>query len=308
MCLSPVLGAFPIWVYKMKIIVNEKMTRMVAGNCKTYEREFSDKKEKNKDTGEMQPVRDITLKKKCDLKMQKIREKHLGEDSENPRDRMVTLSLHQLEKLMEIYDEGGADSIKEQPKTKVRLSSLALLLASPDLLGEEKLTVESLVREIAKKTIEEKKASKKKQDRYDRRKVQKAYDDKRAAKRKKERDMDPFHNVKKELSSLANGIMETDEPEDIDEKKEKKKKKQCHKGNAKHYPAGHEKAGEFAPSDQKDGSWSMYFTDGSQCKKGRAKLSGGSEQFTKATDCGRKDKDGKTKNKYKCSKPKEKYS
>ena len=307
---------------------------MVPVNCNTVERETADSIEKDKKTKQDKPVRDITLTKKCDLKMKRVREKQLGEDNFNADDKMVTVSIAQLNNLMNMFDKDGNRIKDDNAKTKVRLSSLGILLASPDLHSPEqndqidlseivnKLVLFSLkeagnrkipnlkediskeISRLVSTCIEE---AQKEKSLVDKRKQKREYNKKLKKKREKEKAMDPLLSVKKDLASLANGIMETDtEEEDLDEKKEKKK--QCKKGNARHYPADHPKAGEFAPAGTKDGSWSMYFTDGSDCKKGRAKLKGGSEQFTKATNCGRKTKDGDKKNQYKCSKPKEKYS
>jgi len=291
----------------MRFRVNETMTKMVPVNCNTVEKETSDSIEKGTKGEKDKKVRDITMTKKCDLKMKRVRERNIQEDTEDPNDKMVTVSIAQLENLMNMFDAQGNRVKDTGEKTKVRLSSLGILLASPDLMPTDEDIEAQLaekIRHLVTQTLEEKKRTK--QSKRDIRKKQKEYDEKRAKQRKKERDLDPLLSVKQELGALANGIQEDEE---LDEKKKKKaKKKQCHKGNAKHYPADHPKAGEFAPRDSKEGSWSMFFTKGSDCKRGRSKLSGGSEQFTKADNCGRKTKDGDTKNQYKCSKPKEKYS
>jgi hypothetical protein len=287
----------------MKLKLNESKTKLIPYDCDVYEKEQQDSFEKNKNTKQNDPVRDITQKKKCRLKLQKITEKNSLSDTTYSDDKMITVGKQQLDTLMAIFDEEGQYRLKTASKVKIKLSSLSILLSSPDLISKQDITADT-IEEMVRNLVE--KSKDKKQSTSDRRKYMKTYDDERSKERKKERELDPLHTVKKEFSSLANGIMQEDEVLDIDEEKEKKK--QCKSGNAKHYPAGHEKAGEFAPTGQKDGSWSMYFTDGSGCKKGRAKLSGGSEQFTKATNCGRKTKDGDKKNQYKCSKPKEKYS
>lgn len=275
---------------------------MVATNCKSTEREQSDSWEKDEKTKKNKPVRDITLSKKCDLITKKIREADgvLDED-ESP---YIEVSLEQLENMLRLYDEQGSYlGNDDKETTKVKLSSLSILLASPDLKKLYDQAGEDQLAEIVRKITEEELQAEK-QDRYERRKYQKKYDDARSKDRKKKREMDPMLSVKDDFRRLASGIMEDDTEEDLEEKKEKQK--DCARGNGSHSKT----TGRFQKKGAKDGSWSKYFSSKgkSGCKGGRAKLSGGSEQFTKATNCGRKSPDGSTKNQYKCSEPKKKYA
>mgnify|MGYP005822580233 CR=1 FL=1 len=96
-------------------------------------------------------------------------------------------------------------------------------------------------------------------------------------------------------------------PSDDLKEKKKEKVKNAVAGNPWRRPAGTEGAGQMTDKEHA-GSFSLYFASkGKKGKGGRAQVKNGKELFTKATDCGRKDVDGKKKNTYKCSKPKEKY-
>jgi len=263
----------------------------VPTNCHTDSKEFTDKMEKEKDSKEEKPVRDIIIKRKCDL-VKTNGTKPNGSNHNNSHRRKVDkgggndfVSMDKDKFNYMMNDKGDEGDSSKSVRVR-RDAVLSLLKEDGEFLDE---IIRLVVHQINQNQLTQETMTDREKDLK-----QKDYNKKVTADRKHEREFYPLKHINRDFMKIASGIYETS--------KEDGKKKNCSSGSPLHGSDGKFSSKEDAKV------WSLKWAKGgSDCKSGVTRYDNGSEKFTKLP-CGgkfrgKKGSIGKEKLRCKDSKP-----